>query len=77
MGTLIFIPFMLLFAATAGFAPKGEGAPSSGVILGISVGLIFAAPILYSTMGFITGLIGAFIYNIVAKWIGGIEIEVE
>jgi biopolymer transport protein ExbB/TolQ len=28
-------------------------------------------------MGFIAGIIGAAIYNLFAKWIGGIEVEVE
>jgi hypothetical protein len=33
-------------------------------------------PVLYGVMGFIGGIIGALIYNLVAKWIGGIEVEV-
>jgi hypothetical protein len=28
-------------------------------------------------MGFILGVIGAAVYNLVARWIGGIELEVE
>jgi hypothetical protein len=28
-------------------------------------------------MGFIGGVIGAAVYNLVARWIGGIELEVE
>jgi hypothetical protein len=36
-----------------------------------------AVPVLYSALGFISGLIIAFIYNLIAKWIGGIVIETE
>jgi hypothetical protein len=28
-------------------------------------------------MGFVVGVIGAFIYTIIAKWVGGVEVEVE
>jgi hypothetical protein len=34
-------------------------------------------PIFYGAMGFILGVIGAFIYNLIARWVGGIEVEVE
>ncbi len=34
-------------------------------------------PIFYGILGFISGAIGAFVYNIVAKWIGGLEVEIE
>lgn len=33
--------------------------------------------LLYPIMGFIGGILLAFFYNIVAKWIGGIEVSVE
>ncbi len=46
-------------------------------ILGMGLGLIVMAPIMYGVMGFIVGVIGAFFYNIVAGWVGGIEVEVE
>ena len=32
---------------------------------------------MYGVMGFIGGAIGAFVYNLVAGVVGGIEIEVE
>jgi len=75
--SLIFVPFFMLFAAIASMAPKIEGGPPIPAMLGMGFGLMLLAPLLYSFMGFVSGLIGALIYNIVAKWIGGIEIEVE
>jgi hypothetical protein len=34
-------------------------------------------PVIYGVMGFIGGVISAAVYNLVARWIGGIELEVE
>jgi hypothetical protein len=40
-------------------------------------GMGILMPVIYGVMGFIIGVIGAVIYNVVARWIGGIELEVE
>lgn len=44
-----------------------------------SIGGIFFIflPILYGILGFIVTAIGCLIYNLIAGWTGGIEIEVE
>ncbi|MBX3690381.1 hypothetical protein [Dokdonella sp.] len=51
------------------------GKPSVGVFGGI--GALIFMPIMYGVMGFIGGAIGAFVYNLVAGVVGGIEIDVE
>lgn len=38
---------------------------------------IILFPIIYGIMGFVMGLLLAWIYNLVAKLIGGIEIELD
>ena len=40
-------------------------------------GMGILMPVIYGVMGFILGVIGAAVYNFVARWIGGIELEVE
>lgn len=68
--SLIFVPFFLLatlFGAKTGSAPAAFG----GVVLTI----LF--PVLYAIVGFIGGIIAAAIYNLVAKWVGGFEFEVQ
>ena len=40
-------------------------------------GMGILMPVIYGVMGFIGGIIGAAVYNLVASWIGGIELEVE
>jgi membrane protease YdiL (CAAX protease family) len=46
-----------------------------GAIGGVALAVI--APILYGVMAFIIGAIMALLYNLVAKWTGGIELEVQ
>ncbi|MFQ6112763.1 MAG: DUF3566 domain-containing protein [bacterium] len=38
---------------------------------------IIVLPIFYGILGFIAGVLGAFFYNIVAKLVGGIKIELS
>jgi hypothetical protein len=69
---LIFAP-LLLFFSVLGAAMHAKNAPFSGVI-----GIVFAiaAPIMYGAMGFVGGAIMAALYNLFAKWVGGIEVNV-
>jgi len=71
---LIFVPFLLI-AGLAGFLAGNDKAafPFAGV-----AGVVFAilAPLIYGAMGFVFGAISALIYNLVAKWVGGLELEV-
>ena len=66
-------PVFLIMSAVSANLPAGQ----RGVFAMMGVGFALAAPVLYAAMGFIIGVIGAAIYNLVAKWIGGIEVEVE
>ena len=36
---------------------------------------LIGMPIMFATFGFIVGLIAAFLYNLFARWFGGIEID--
>lgn len=53
----------------------GIGAPRIGAEFGIAS--IIILPIMYGIFGFIGGLVGGGLYNLVAKWVGGIEIDLE
>lgn len=44
---------------------------------GYGIGFAVALPVVYGLIGFIFTAIGCAIYNLVAGWIGGIEIEIE
>ena len=73
---LIFAPIFILaalFGKPPGASNVGYALPAAAIaIIG---SLIF--PVLYAIAGFIGGVIAAAIYNLVAKWTGGIEFEVR
>lgn len=49
--------------------------PALGALMG--VGAIIVFPILYGVLGFIFALIGAWLYNLVASKVGGIEVDIS
>src|SRR5687767_11262363 len=67
---LLFAPFFLAFAAFELAAP-------TGIATFFGVGMAIAAPIFYGTAGFLSGLIGAWLYNLTTRFTGGMEIEFE
>jgi len=66
---LIFAPFFILIALIG--KQSGGGFPAA---LGGVIGAIFF-PVVYGIAGFLGGLIGAAVYNLVARWTGGLEFE--
>ena len=50
------------------------GSLDLGVLL---LGWLVIIPIIYGIFGFLFGLIGAALYNVFAKWIGGIKVELK
>jgi hypothetical protein len=69
-----FISLISLFGMAA--ALGGDHATGAmGALFG--VGSIILLPLFYGVFGFVVGAISALIYNIVARFVGGIEIEVE
>ena len=72
----------MLAAAAGAFAQHAQGTEASSTVpaaavAGIMFGMGILMPVIYGVMGFILGVIGAAVYNFVARWIGGIELEVE
>ena len=65
--------FFLVIAIGAQNGSDTTGAPP--IIFGLAAPI--ALPLLYGVFGFLTGVIGAWIYNVAAKRVGGIEIETD
>jgi hypothetical protein len=63
---LVFVPVYLMIAM---FSPKETA--------GFGTGFALAMPIFYGVAGFIFTAIGCAIYNLVAGWVGGVEVELE
>ena len=69
-GLLIGLFFAAFGGIVASLAEEGAGG-----ILGFGAFSIIIFPIMYGVMGFIAGIISALLYNLAAKWTGGLEME--
>lgn len=65
-----------LFSMIAGSAFAQQGA-AAGLGMGFGLGSIILFPILYGVFGFIGGLISAWLYNVIAGSVGGIELDLQ
>ncbi|RUO19134.1 hypothetical protein [Aliidiomarina haloalkalitolerans] len=73
LSLVLVIPMAMIFTLAAIF----DSSPGNGMsLLAPSLGMIFAMPILYLIMGYIMTIVFAAIYNVVAKYTGGITFEV-
>jgi uncharacterized membrane protein len=70
------LPLAGLAGTFAQHAQSASTAPSA-LIAAMMFGFGIFMPIMYGVMGFIFGILMAAIYNLIARWIGGIEVEVE
>ena len=61
-------------AATYYTQMAGTGVPT-GMMMGLGIASIIVVPIVMAIMGFIGGAVGAFIYNLAAKYVGGIKLD--
>ncbi len=70
---VLFAPVFLIMGMIGSMA--GQHPSPFGAIGGVALAVI--APIVYGVMAFVIGAIMALLYNLMAKWIGGIEFEVQ
>ena len=66
IGAVIALPVLLLARAAA-----------EASVATFGVGWLFVMPIGYGILGFVVGIIAAALYNLVAKFTGGIEFELK
>ena len=79
---LIFLPIFALAGVAGAFAQQVQqtqtaNAPSAALMAAMMFGFGIFMPVFYGIFGFVFGIISAAIYNQIARWIGGIEVEVE
>lgn len=72
---LVFGGVFSLIALAGGFASNAEGSGGFGAIIGVGAVVIF--PILYGVMAFVMTLVGAWLYNVAAGVVGGVELDVQ
>ena len=55
----------------------GSQVSDAGPLAGVGFAAIIIYPVMFAIIGFIGGIISAFLYNIVAGWVGGVEVEFD
>ena len=73
MGLVIGAIVSLISIVSSSFAPKDAG--PMGMLFGAAA--IVALPVFYGVLGFVMSLIGAALYNLVAAWVGGVELDLQ
>lgn len=72
IGALFTLP-----ASLGAFAFSRPDSPVPGFGMLFGVGAIIILPIFYGVLTFIFALIGAALYNAVAGWVGGVEMDLQ
>ena len=66
--------FISLFSVVgSAFTPDNAGFP--GILFGVAA--IFVLPIFYGLLVFVFSLLAAALYNLIAGWVGGIELDLQ
>jgi hypothetical protein len=64
-----------MIAMAGGFASDTSGMPGVAAVVGVAAIIVF--PILYGLMGFVATLVAAWLYNVVAGIVGGVELDIQ
>ncbi len=73
----IFGIFMSLFSLAMSSFARGMGEESAAFGALFGVGAVIFLPIFYGVLGFLGGAVMTWLYNLIAGWVGGIEIDLE
>lgn len=71
--SLLIVPLFLLFAGIMTLVPHEQNQPPAAFFVGFAL----LAPFIYAGMGFVLGALMAFVYNLIAGWVGGLEMQFE
>ncbi|MBA3915760.1 MAG: hypothetical protein H0X25_18285 [Acidobacteriales bacterium] len=70
---IISLPVFVIMAIATTMSGRTNGA--LGIAGAITLAVLF--PLLYGVIGFVAGAITALLYNLFAKWMGGIELALK
>ena len=74
---LVFGCIVSLIALAGGFASASGTSRAAGLGAMVGVGAIIILPIFYGGIGCVGTLIAAWLYNVIAGLVGGIELDVQ
>ena len=67
----------LVAGSLAGMGDSGMGISARAFGFGMGVGAIIVFPIVYGIIGAIGFGIGAVVYNLAARWVGGVQVDIS
>jgi hypothetical protein len=70
---LLLMPFFFLIGIAGSMVGPRDN--PLGAIAPLALGIM--APLFYGCLGFIGGAVVALLYNLMAKWLGGIEVNLQ
>ena len=78
-GLLFGVIFSFVAVIGTAFGTAFEGASGAEALLGavFGIGAVIFLPLFYGLMGFLGGLLMAALYNLAARFVGGLELELE
>ena len=66
---------LVMMVAGSGFGGQDRVGPMFGALFG--AGAVVILPVCYGALGFVGGAVTAALYNLIAGWTGGIELDVQ
>lgn len=75
LGALVGLILGILYSGLGAIYDAATGALGTGTALAFLA--LIGMPLIGGVYGFVIGTVGAFLYNTVARWTGGIEVELE
>ena len=75
IAAVISLPFLAIASSASALAGQAGAFNVAPLLFGLGVASIVVAPIMAAIMGFICGAIGAFFYNVAAKYVGGVKLD--
>ncbi len=70
----LFLGVIMTLVSLAGVAVHQDGGPQVPALF-LGAGAVIFLPLFYGVMGFFMGMLYAAIYNVVAGYVGGLEVE--
>jgi hypothetical protein len=73
---IVFVPFLAIASVSINGVPQPAGVNIGGGLVGLLIGGVLIAAV-YAVIGWIFTAIGCLLYNFVAGYVGGVEIQLE
>lgn len=74
---LVFGVLVSLFSVLGSAVGMAQGQEGAGFGALFGIGAVILMPLIYGCLGFVGGILGAFLYNITVRFSGGIELDIS